>query len=218
MSHKFSPSSNTKRFFFPLLCFLLSIALVILWFLYYRETQSKREKINKDPVLSQIGKMMVLPSENPQITTIEHVEQAHARDAQFFKDAKTGDKLIVYQYLLILFDSKANKIINVQTYPAPPPTPSMPLRISLRYNGNEEGRANTLKKQLETRSAMYQVVEVVKSKATYTGDVMYLVNPSRRQDITVFAQAIGDSPILEKLELGETPTDADFIVAFQSTP
>lgn len=210
---------TTKKFILPLLCLILSVALIILGIFYYREIQSKAWKTSTDPVLSRIGTMMVLPEDPPQITTIDNVEQALGRDAQFFKNAKQGDKLVAYTYLVILFDPKAQKIINVQTFPAPPPTPSTPLRISLRYNGNEEGRANTLKNQLETVSALYQVVEVVKSKATYTGDVLYLINPGRKQDITAFAQAIGNSPILDKLEPGEAGhADADLIVAFQATP
>lgn len=63
---------------------------------------------------------MVLPDETPQITTIENLEAARTRDASFFKNAKLEDKLIAYKYLLILFDPKAKKIVNVQTSTPPP--------------------------------------------------------------------------------------------------
>lgn len=208
----------SKKFILPLLCLLLFIALVTLSFFYYQEIQSKKGKKIIDPILTEVGKIMILPSETPKITTISNVEQALARDAQFFKDVKTGDKLIAYPYLLVLFDPKTKKIVNVQTFPPPPPTPSLPLRISFRYNGNEEERAQNLKKQLETVSAMYQIIEVVKSKAVYKDDVAYLINPARKQDISTFIQAIGNSPIINKLEPNETSTDADVIVAFRDVP
>ncbi len=204
-----------RRFFLPLFCLILLVAFVTLGYFYYQEIQSKKGKTGIDPVLAEVGKMMVLPEDPPQITTIDNVEQALARDARFFKDAKTGDKLITYQYLQVLFDPKNKKIVNVKTFPHPPPTPSVPLRISFRYNGNEEERAQNLKKQLEAESSMYQIVEVIRSKAIYKGDVMYIINPSRKQDITSFAQTVGGSPTTDKLEPNEAMTDADVIVAFR---
>jgi len=205
-----------KRFFLSFLCLMLLVALVTLGYFYYQEIQSKKGKENIDPILAEVGTMMVLPSENPQITTIVNVEEVLARDARFFKDAKVGDKLIIYPYFLLLYDPKVKKIVKVQTFSPPPPTPSIPLRISLRYNGNEEARVQNLKKQLETTSPFYQIVEVVKSKATYKSDIVYLINPARKQDISDFAQAIGNSPIMDKLEPNEAPTYTDVIVAFKS--
>lgn len=193
-------------------------ALVTLGYFYYQEIQSKKGKEKIDPVLSQVGTMMVLPSEAPQITTIENVEQALARDTRFFKDAKPGDKLIAYPYLLLLYDPKAKKIVNVQTLPHPPPTPTQPLRVALRYNGNEAPRVQNFKIQLEQASPNYQITEVVTSKATYDADVIYLVKKERRDDTMLFAQAIGDSPVIDKLEPNESPTEADVIVAFRDIP
>ena len=193
------------------------LALAILGFFYYQEIQSSKTKENIDPVLSEVGKLMVLPGEVPQIVTIDNVDQTLERDAAFFKNTKVGDKLIVYQYLSILYDPKAKKIVNVQTFTPPPPTPSIPLRISFRYNGNAEERAKNLKKQLETTSPFYQIVEITESDATYKNDVIYLINPARKQDIKSFAQTIGDSPIIDLLEPNEATPDADLIVAFSNT-
>lgn len=207
-----------KKFFLPFFCLMLLIALATLGFFYYREIQSKKGKENIDPVLSEVSKLMMLPSEAPQITTIDNAERARQRDATFFKNANVGNKLLAYQYLVVLYDPKAKKIVNVQTFPPPPPTPTQPLRIALRYNGNEEQRAKNLKKQLEAASPLYIIIEVVKSKATYKNDVLYLINPARRQDISAFAQTIGDSPIMDKPEPNEKATDADLIVAFHARP
>ena len=65
---------------------------------------------------------------------------------------------------------------------------------------------------------MYTIVEVVKSKAMYKNDVIYLVNPARKQDTLSFSQAIGDSAILDQLEQNEASVDADVIVAFRDIP
>ncbi len=65
---------------------------------------------------------------------------------------------------------------------------------------------------------MYKIVEIVKSKAIYKGDIMYLINPDRKQDSLSFSQAIGDSAIVDQLEQNETSVDADIIVAFRDIP
>lgn len=207
-----------KRFFLPLLCLISLVALITLGFFYYQGIQSKKGKEKIDPILAEMGRMMILPSETPNITTIDDADRARERDARFFKDAKPGDKLIAYTYLLLLYDPKAKKIVNVQTFPHPPPTPTQPLRVALRYNGNEAPRVQNFKIQLEQASPNYQIAEVVISKATYDADVIYLVKKERRDDAMLFAQAIGDSPVIDKLEPNESPTEADIIVAFRDIP
>lgn len=64
-------------------------------------------------VVNQLSKLMVLPSdETPQVITITDIDKFN--NQPFFKDAKNEDLLILYakNKKAILFDPKANKIIN----------------------------------------------------------------------------------------------------------
>ncbi len=61
-------------------------------------------------------------------------------------------------------------------------------------------------------------MEVAKSKATYDLDVIYVVNPARQGDAITLGQGLGGSPVVSESALGETPTEADVIVAFRDTP
>lgn len=202
--------------FFKIVSLVLLIAVATLSYLYVRERQGAAP----DPVIAKLSKILALPdNEQAQVTVIENVEAARRRDAAFFAPAAVGDKLIAYEKLLILYDMKANKIKNIQTFGTrPPPGPTRALNVALRYNGNEEARARDLKEQMEAASSNYTIVEVVKSKATYEADVIYVINPARQSDAIALGQGLGGSPVASELAPGEAPTDADLIVAFRDIP
>ncbi len=64
-------------------------------------------------IVSALSKLMVLPKdETPQVITI--IDIAKFKDQPFFKDAKNDDILVLYakNKKAILFDPKANKILN----------------------------------------------------------------------------------------------------------
>lgn len=182
--------------FFKIISLVLTLAVIILGYLYIQERQGGTLSPKPNPTLIKLAKIFDLPTgEEPQITSREN-----------------GDKLIAYKQLLILYNEKANKIKNVQTFG------TKPLTVALRYNGNEEARAKDLKTQMEAASPNYKIVEVAKSKATYTLDVIYVVNPAKRGDAITLGQGLGGSPVVTELAKNESPTDADLIIAFRDIP
>lgn len=209
-----------RTHFFKIISIILFIAVIVLGYLNFQAQRRTSPASKADPVVAKLGKIMALPeNEQAQVTTIENVEAARERDAAFFASAATGDRIIAYKQLLILYDMKANKIKNIQTFGTkPPPGPTKPLTVALRYNGNDEARAKDLKTQMEAASPNYNIVEVTKSKATYTLDVIYVVNPARRDDAIALGQGLGGSPVVSELAPGEAPTEADVIVAFRDIP
>ncbi len=209
-----------RTHFFQLISLLLAFAVSVLAYLYVQTRQSLALPAKADPVIVKLSKILTLPeNEQAQVTTIENVEAAKQRDAAFFAGAAKGDRLIAYKQLLILYDMKAGKIKNIQTFGTrAAPGPTKTLTVVLRYNGNEEARAKDLKAQMEAASPNYKIVEVVKSKATYPLDVIYVVNPARRDDAITLGQGLGGSPVVGELAADETPTDADLIVAFRDIP
>jgi hypothetical protein len=105
------------------------IAFVILAFLavagasagiYYYYQYKSVVKRSQDPqaeikdILAKVSKLMELPEgEDPTVATVQDADQI--RSQPFFTKAQNGQRVILYTNarLAILFDEKANKIINV---------------------------------------------------------------------------------------------------------
>lgn len=198
--------------------FLMLLALAGFFLYNYYQNRSKKPVDKTAQYVKEISKLLVLPTDVPVLTPIDDIVKFKERDPLFFKSAKKGDVLLGFRDRVILYDPLLNKILNfASTIRVPPPPPLTPLRISLRYNGDDESRALNLKTQLEAVSPNYKIVEVVASKAQYSGDVVYQVNPKRDEDIIFLAQALGNSPILRKLEEKEVVfPNTDVIVAFRN--
>jgi len=192
---------------------LLTVGGVLLY--SQRTTLFSRDKNAPDPAVSHIRSFMDTPQETPQIASLDTVEEFKKKDPEFFKNAAVGDKIISYPYMRILYSPKTKKIVNIVTLPTPLPTPSQPIRIMMRYNADELARAKTLKSQLEQASPNLIVLGVEKSSVVYTGDIIYLVNPAKKDDALRFSQMVGGSKIVETPEKGEEPTEADVILAFR---
>lgn len=188
-------------------------------FFQYAHLKNQINGPSGDNVVQKLSKVMVLPDESPKITPITDINSYKISWPDFYQAAQPGDILIQYQNSSFLYDPIKNKILNFASYGTfNKSKPTDVLHISFRFNGNELYRALFLKRQIEEDgwNSAYQITEVVLSKALYKNDVIYLVN-SRKKDLALqFAKTIGDSPIIEKLEPNEAPTDADIIVSFKS--
>lgn len=94
-------------------------------FLAYREAKEEISYISSpqgraqvaqleiDALLAKVGGLILLPEgEEPAIATIQDAE-ALARDEAFYRDAKNGDKVIVYREKAIIYDPTSNRLVNV---------------------------------------------------------------------------------------------------------
>lgn len=102
---------------------------------YYFQYQALSQKA-KDPqsevkdILAKVGKLIELPTgEEPTVATVQDAERI--RTQPFFTKAQNGYRVILFSNakLAILFDEKANKLINVgaislSTASAVPPEPT----------------------------------------------------------------------------------------------
>ncbi len=88
--------------------------------LYYFYSKSKEATIPKNPksdlekTISQVGRLMVLPTdETPTMATVSDPEKL--KDQPFFINAKTGDKVLIYSNArkAILYSPTEDKIIEV---------------------------------------------------------------------------------------------------------
>ena len=89
--------------------------------LYYYNQYTQAVKRASDPkieakeLLVKLGKLIDLPAEEPTVATVTNADQITSQP--FFAKAKNGYRVILYTNgrLAILYDDKANKIINVGT-------------------------------------------------------------------------------------------------------
>ncbi len=75
-------------------------------------TQAAQDEVVK--VVAQVGKLMVLPTdEQPTVASVTDPEKLKGQD--FFINAKTGDKVLIYQNnrKAILYSPTLNKILEV---------------------------------------------------------------------------------------------------------
>ncbi|MFZ5534930.1 MAG: hypothetical protein ACOY3M_02120 [Patescibacteria group bacterium] len=106
--------------------------------IYYYSEYQKLSQRTRNPqaeikeVLGKVGKLIELPEgEEPTVATVQDAEQI--RNQPFFSKAQNGHRVILYTNarLAILFDEKANKLINVGAVNvgtpsgSPAPTPGL---------------------------------------------------------------------------------------------
>ncbi len=139
------------------------IALVVLFQKYYTakkelaflqdpKVQEEKIKAETKDLVDKVGKLMVLPEGEPTIATVVDSEKL-ASEQVFFKDAKNGDKVLIYKDKAIIYNPAENRIINVgpvlmtgeQVNALNPQAPTVEVR-----NGSQKiGAANDLGDQLK---------------------------------------------------------------------
>lgn len=104
--------------------FILSLLAIVgasagMYYYYQYRTLSARVQnpgLEAQEVLAKVGKLIDLPQgEEPTIATVNNADAVKAQP--FFAKAQNGHRVILFTNarLAILFDEKANKLINVGT-------------------------------------------------------------------------------------------------------
>lgn len=174
-----------------------------------------------EEIVVRVGGLMMLPQEKPQVISLDDpVRLAQMKDfyGDFYQTATSGDKLLQYNGRAVLYRPRVNKVLNVvasRNGVFNVEIATQTLLISLRFNEGDAARVYSFKNQIDRFDAKYQVIEADVSRVKYKNDVIYVVRPEKMELIKKFAQLIGDSPIVEALEIGEDPTQADIIVSFR---
>ncbi len=104
------------RKFFSLI-FLLTLAGLIYsqYQLYLLKNPTYQQQLAQEQVqaiIDKVSKLMILPSEAPQVLVLQDVEKVKAQQP-FFKDAENGDQVLVYPTIAIIYSPSKNKIVNV---------------------------------------------------------------------------------------------------------
>jgi hypothetical protein len=107
--------SKGKLFFILLFLVILAGLIYSQYQLYILKDPAYQQKVAEEQVqllLKKVSKIMLLPTETPQIVQIQDVEKLKAQQP-FFKDAQNGDEVLIYTNMAIVYSPSMNKIINV---------------------------------------------------------------------------------------------------------
>jgi len=129
LTKKIKPYLNDWRLSFALVILLLVSAVSAVYFYsQYTAVKTNPQKIAQDEktaLITQVGQLMVLPSEEPTVATVSNIEAL--KNQPFFANAKNGDRVLIYVNArkAVLYDPVNNKIveatpINIGNPPAAP--------------------------------------------------------------------------------------------------
>lgn len=104
-----------QKYFLHILFFFIILVLVLSSFLLYNYFSNRKNLENEvNYLVDKVGDLMFLPiGEIPTVATVSEPEKLKNQD--FFKDAKKGDKVLIYTVArkAILYDPLADKIITI---------------------------------------------------------------------------------------------------------
>lgn len=160
------------------LCVIVGISLY--YYLQYKKSQELLKnpllasEIEQQSVITRVGKLTQLPAnEQPTIAKVSDITKLH--DQSFFKNAKNGDYVLLYQKAkeVILYDPVANKVVQIGpitiNQPASPSTTgsqaalgvqttAQPIRLAI-YNGTTvQGLARKTQRELQQKLSNVTIV------------------------------------------------------------
>jgi len=104
-----------QKYFLHILFFFVILVLILSSFLVYNYFSNRKNLENEvNYLVDKVGDLMFLPiGEIPTVATVSEPEKLKNQD--FFKDAKKGDKVLIYSNArkAILYDPLADKIITI---------------------------------------------------------------------------------------------------------
>jgi hypothetical protein len=169
-------------------------------------------------LIAAVSKLIDLPQdEEPTVATVTDANKL--RDQEFFRNAKNGDKVLIYTKAkkAILYDPKANKVINVA--PINLGTPSAQVQQAKIVIRNGTANPNAVPQTESGIKKVYPQANIAgkgnASSLFYTNSVIVLFNDNAKAAADNLAKELG-IPIGE-LPQGEIkPSEGDILVILGS--
>lgn len=199
------------------------------FYFQYQKTQKELQAIKIDQttvknateqevknLVDEVGNMIVLPTgEEPTVAAITDIAQF--RDQPFFKNAKNGDKVIIYlnSNRAILYDPIVKKVIDVA--PVNIGTPSaqqatQQAKVALRNGTKTTGLTTRIETQLKKDFPQLNIVSKENAeKKDYEKTILVVLNDQAKNTADEIAKKLKVS--VESLPAGETkPADTDIVI------
>lgn len=217
-----------NKILLTILIFVVVLALAGAGFLYYQyqktakelkkiksQTQTAQDAPKPDEVkklVAEVAKVARLPeNETPSIATI--TDASKLKDQTFFKDAKNGDILLVFNNSgkAILYDPKEKKVVDVTTL-SQTASFNQQFKVTIRNGTKTSGLAGKLEEELKKALGVVNVIAKENAqKENYEKTIVVVLNQAAKDFAANVAKAInaqtGDMPSDEP-----KPKDADILI------
>ncbi len=162
-----------------------------------------------EEVLAAVGKLILLPTEQPNLAIIDDSVSDLKAKEPFFKDALPGDRILVYSERAIIYRPSQNIIINVGPISVVKTADNQePWTIEIRNGSKVKGAASKMADSLKTDS-LFQVQAAANAfNDNYQGN--QLVNFSGK-DVTEIAKKF-NATVLTELPTDEATSTATLIL------
>ena len=185
------------------------------FFYQYQKTTKEIQTIKTDPssvqkavqeqvkqLVAEVGRLIDLPSgEEPTIATITDLEKL--KDQPFFKNAKNGDKVIIYTQAkkAILYDPVAKKIIDVAPINIGTASAAQSTKIVLRNGTDTVGLTTKVEADVKKSVTNAQIVAKENaSKTDYDKSVVVVLNDTVKDTAAKLAKDLN-------IGIGNLPSD-----------
>lgn len=90
--------------------------LLVIIIIGYGKNSDNDNKLSTKDIIESVGKLMVLPTEEPTIATVSDPESLKGQP--FFMNAKIGDKVLIYSTAgkAIIYRPSINKVIEIAPF------------------------------------------------------------------------------------------------------
>lgn len=189
-------------------------------------------KLTDDQVqrlIERISRFMVLPDEeNPSVVVIRDAASL-AQQQSFYRGAKDGDILVVYSSRAIIYDAKANKLVNVgpivRNDAAPAPlasgsaqispsvTPAEPEKVTVevRNGTSTAGLAGSTASDLK-KNSWITTATAADAKGTYTKTVIVDLSKGSKPNAVAKLKELFSADVVTELPKGEAASTVDILV------
>lgn len=111
---KFHSTSNKKIIIVASLACIVLFTFSCIFYLRYRALQNKQPETVNSKLIKKVAKKTDIPkNETPTVAIIQDINKL--QDQQFFKDAKNGDSLLIYNTAqkAVIYREQSDEVINV---------------------------------------------------------------------------------------------------------
>jgi flagellar basal body-associated protein FliL len=206
-----------------LLVLVLLFAVGVLgYFLYITKKETQRlstiqgqqevAKKEVEMVTANLGKLTILPQEEPVVATILDAPFLATQSA-FYQHAENGDKLIVYPQAqkAFIYSPTKNIIVNAGPLVLDQNQNSRPVRFEIRSGTTNETAVTEVKTKLEQEQQLVSALTNA-SRKDYTQTLVVVMNPGIKPDqLNQFAENL-DAKVATELPSGEATSEADILI------
>lgn len=171
---------------------------------------AKDDEIKK--IVAEVAKLARLPeNEIPSVATITDVSKL--KDQPFFKDAKNGDILLVFNNSgkAILYDPKEKKIVDI-TILSSTPSFNQQFKVVIRNGTKTPNLAGKLEEELKKALGVVNVVAKENAqKPTYETTQVFIINQAATEFASNVAKIL-NAQVVDFPSDEPKPADADILI------